>query len=79
MNTNGREAAAAGVLVSTLAVCGCAGHSLSPVEEARRDRARELYMACLHEQGPALGTGLGRQIRASCRAKARRGVTTVRR
>ena len=80
MNTNGRETATAGMLVGTLAVCGCAGHSLSPVEEARRTRERELYLVCLHEQAPAaMLTWLGPRIRASCRNQARRAVRTVRR
>lgn len=80
MNTNGRETAAAGVLVGTLAVCGCAGPSPSPVDEARRQRERDLYLVCLHEQAPAaLLTWLGPQIRASCRNRARRAVRTVRR
>lgn len=80
MNTHGRETATAGMLIGALAVCGCTGQPLSPVEHARRERERELYLACLHDQAPAaMLTPIAGQIRTSCRNEARRATRTVRR
>jgi hypothetical protein len=50
------------------------------MEEARRERERELYLACIHDQAPAaMLSWIAPQIRATCRAQARRAIRTVRR